>query len=97
MILFYCSTITIVIQYRHNTGGEPIHGKDNSPPSTPTPLAERNGAMAIVTEYDWEGDTWTHHSAEHAARAAWRAAVAEIAAMARAKLPECNGRIDRAE
>jgi len=53
--------------------------------------------MSIVTEYDWESDAWTHHTAEHAARAAWRAAVAAIAAKARANLPECNGRIDRAE
>jgi len=29
-------------------------------------------------------------------RAAWRAAVAEIAAKAHAKLPECNGRVDSA-
>ena len=52
--------------------------------------------MAIVTEYDWEGDTWTHHSAEQAARAAWRAAVAAIADKAHEKLPECGGRIDSA-
>src|SRR3989475_5109149 len=29
-------------------------------------------------------------------RAAWRAAVAEIATKAKAKLPECNGRVDSA-
>ena len=51
--------------------------------------------MAIVTEYDWERDTFTHH-ADHAARAAWRAAVAEVATKAHAKLPECNGRVDAA-
>src|SRR5713101_6872354 len=51
--------------------------------------------MTIVTEYDWERDTFTHH-AEHAARAAWRQAVAEVAAKAHAKLPECNGRVDSA-
>ncbi len=51
--------------------------------------------MTIVTEYDWESDTFTHH-AEHAARAAWREAVAEIAAKADEKLPECNSRIERA-
>ena len=52
--------------------------------------------MAIVTSYDWETNTWTHHTAENAARAAWREAVAEIAAKAHEKLPECNGRIERA-
>jgi hypothetical protein len=52
--------------------------------------------MAIVTSYDWESDTWTHHTGENAARAAWREAVAEIAAKAHEKLPECNGRIDKA-
>ena len=29
----------------------------------------------MVTEHDWESDTWTHHTAENAARAAWREAV----------------------
>jgi|SRR5262249_53401875 len=51
--------------------------------------------MTIVTEYDWESDTFTHH-AENGARLAWRAAVADIADKARAKLPECNGRVDSA-
>ena len=51
--------------------------------------------MAIVSEYDWESDTFTHHG-ENAARKAWRAAVAEIAEKAKATLPECNGRVDRA-
>ena len=51
--------------------------------------------MAIVTEYDWESDTFTHHG-ENPARQAWREAVAEIAAKAHEKLPECNGRVDRA-
>ena len=48
--------------------------------------------MTIVTEYDWQSDTFTHHTD----RAAWRAAVAEIAAKAHEKLPECNGRVDSA-
>ncbi len=52
--------------------------------------------MSIVTEYDWESDTWTHHTAENAARKAWREALAEIAEKAKATLPECNGRVDRA-
>ena len=52
--------------------------------------------MTMVTEYDWESDTWTPQSAEHATRAARREAVAEIAQKARAKLPECRRRIDMA-
>ena len=52
--------------------------------------------MAIVAEYDWESDTFTQHGGENAARTAWRAAVAEIAQKAKATLPECNGRVDRA-
>jgi hypothetical protein len=51
--------------------------------------------MAIVTSYDWESDTWTHNG-DDPARAAWHQAVAEIAEKARAKLPECNGRVDSA-
>ena len=52
--------------------------------------------MTIVTEYDWESDTWTHHNGGNPARKAWRDAVAEIAEKAKAKLPECNGRVDKA-
>jgi hypothetical protein len=52
--------------------------------------------MSIVSEYDWESDTWTHHTAENAARQAWREAVQEIAEKAKTALPECNGRVDRA-
>src|SRR5712692_7634332 len=52
--------------------------------------------MAIVTSYDWESDSWTHHNNENPARAAWREAVAEIAAKAKQTLPECNGRVDSA-
>src|SRR5256884_4102638 len=48
--------------------------------------------MTIVASYDWESDTFTHHDA----RAAYRAAVEEIAAKAHEKLPECNGRVDSA-
>jgi hypothetical protein len=51
--------------------------------------------MAIITEYSWKDDTWTHHG-EHGTRAAWRAAVAEIAARAKQTLPEANGRVDKA-
>src|SRR5438876_8735296 len=51
--------------------------------------------MTIVTSYDWESDTWTQH-AENAAWKAWREAVAEIAEKAKATLPDCSGRVDRA-
>jgi hypothetical protein len=51
--------------------------------------------MSIVTSYDWESDTFTHH-AENAARQAWREAVQEIAEKAKATLPACAGRVDRA-
>jgi hypothetical protein len=52
--------------------------------------------MTIVTEYDWESDTWTHRNGENGVRQAWREAVAAIAEKAKAKLPECNGRVDKA-
>ena len=51
--------------------------------------------MTMVTEYDWESDTFTHHG-DNSARQAWREAVAAIAEKAKAKLPECNGRMDKA-
>jgi hypothetical protein len=49
----------------------------------------------MVTEYDWEHDTFTHN-VDHPARQAFRQAVAEIADKARQTLPECNGRVDAA-
>src|SRR5947208_440833 len=52
--------------------------------------------MSIVSEYSWESDTWTHNNGDDPARQAFRQAVAEIAAKAKAKLPECNGRVDSA-
>src|SRR2546426_10650756 len=48
--------------------------------------------MVAVHELSWEEVS----SPDFGARAAWRAAVAEIAAKAHAKLPECNGRVDSA-
>src|SRR3989454_2370537 len=48
--------------------------------------------MVAVHELSWEEVS----SPDFGARAAWRAAVAEIAAKAKAKLPECNGRVDSA-
>src|SRR5262245_35965752 len=52
-------------------------------------------ATTIVTSYDWESDTWTTNG-DTAARQVWRQAVAEIADKAKAKLPECSGRVDSA-
>src|SRR5215472_9584403 len=52
--------------------------------------------MAIVTSYDWESDSWTHHNGDNATRQIWRDAVAEIAEKAKQTLPECNGRVDSA-
>src|SRR5262247_13482 len=52
--------------------------------------------MAIVTSYDWESDSWTHHNGENPTRQIWRDAVAEIAEKAKVTLPECNGRVDSA-
>src|SRR5215467_13279031 len=51
--------------------------------------------MAIVTAYDWESDTWTTNG-DNPTRHAWRQALAEIADKAKAKLPECSGRVDSA-
>src|SRR5436190_17794017 len=51
--------------------------------------------MAIVSAYDWESDTWTHNGDTYD-RQAWRDAVAAIADKAKAKLPECSGRVDSA-
>src|SRR5215470_12397488 len=52
--------------------------------------------MAIVTSYDWESDSWTHHNGDNPTRQIWRDAVAEIAEKAKQTLPECNGRVDSA-
>src|SRR5712691_10117748 len=48
--------------------------------------------MVAVHELSWEEVS----APDFGARAAWRAAVAEIAAKAKETLPECNGRIDSA-
>ena len=50
--------------------------------------------MAIVTEMSW--DDIADPAFEHPARTAWREAVAEIAEKAKATLPQCNGRIEKA-
>src|SRR5215831_16063492 len=52
--------------------------------------------MAIVTSYDWESDSFTHHNGDNPTRQIWRDAVAEIAERAKQTLPECNGRVDSA-
>ena len=48
--------------------------------------------MVAVKEFSWEEVS----SPGFGSRAAWREAVAAIAEKARAKLPECNGRVDSA-
>jgi hypothetical protein len=48
--------------------------------------------MVAVKEFSWEDIS----SPDFGARAAWREAVAAIAEKAKAKLPECNGRVDKA-
>ena len=50
--------------------------------------------MTIVAQFSW--DDIASQDFEHPARRAWREAVAEIAAKAHDKLPECNGRVDSA-
>src|SRR5215510_10054142 len=52
--------------------------------------------MAIVSSYDWESDSFTHHNGDNPTRQIWRDAVAEIAEKAKAILFECNGRVDSA-
>jgi hypothetical protein len=48
--------------------------------------------MVAVKEFSWEEVS----SPDFGARAAWCEAVAAIAEKAKAKLPECNGRVDKA-
>ena len=50
--------------------------------------------MVAVTEITWEEASAPDFAPP--ARQAWRAAVAEIAARAKATLPECHGRVDAA-
>ena len=52
--------------------------------------------MAIVTEISWDDMVDGKPLPETPARKAWREAVAEIAEKAKATLPECNGRVDKA-
>jgi hypothetical protein len=48
--------------------------------------------MVAIKEFSWEEVS----SPDFGARAAWRGAVAAIADKAKAKLPECNGRVESA-
>jgi hypothetical protein len=50
--------------------------------------------MVAVKEFSWEEVAAPDF--DNPARIAWRAAVAEIAAKAKATLPECNGRVESA-
>ena len=52
--------------------------------------------MAIVSEISWDDMLDSKPLPETPARTAWREAVAAIAEKAHEKLPECNGRIDKA-
>src|SRR5215813_9218530 len=52
--------------------------------------------MAIVSSYDWESDSWSHHNGNNPARKAYRETVAEIAEKAKQTLPDCIGRVDSA-
>src|SRR6476620_11018188 len=52
--------------------------------------------MAIVTEISWDDMLDGKPLPETPARQAWRDAVAEIADKAKAKLPECSGRVESA-
>jgi hypothetical protein len=52
--------------------------------------------MAIVTEISWDDMLDGKPLPETPARQAWRDAVTEIADKAKAKLPECSGRVDSA-
>jgi len=52
--------------------------------------------MAIVTEISWDDMLDGKALPENPARKAWREAVPQIANKAKAKLPECSGRVDSA-
>src|SRR2546427_4889180 len=52
--------------------------------------------MAIVTEISWDDMLDGKPLPETPARQAWREAVTEIADKAKAKLPECSGRVESA-
>src|SRR5215831_4534035 len=52
--------------------------------------------MAIVSEISWDDMLDGKPLPEHPARTAWREAIAEIAEKAKARLPECNGRVESA-
>jgi hypothetical protein len=50
----------------------------------------------MIAQYDWETETFTHSTGEHAVRQLWREAVQTVADNAKTALPEANGRIEKA-
>ena len=52
--------------------------------------------MAIVTEISWDDMFAGKSLPEIPTRQAWRTAVAKIAEKAKATLPQCNGRVEKA-
>jgi hypothetical protein len=52
--------------------------------------------MTIIASYSWESDSFIQHNGENSTRQIWRSAVAEIAAKAENKLPECASRVTKA-
>jgi hypothetical protein len=52
--------------------------------------------MAMVSEISWDDMLDGKPLPENPAHTAWREAVAEIAEKAKARLPECNGRVESA-
>jgi hypothetical protein len=52
--------------------------------------------MPIVTEISWDDICDGKPVPDNPARTAWREAIATIADKAKAKLPKCNGRVDKA-
>jgi hypothetical protein len=58
-------------------------------------LCDRKGMTTVaVKEFSWEEISSSDF--ENPARKAWREAVTEIAEKAKAKLPECSGRVESA-
>src|SRR5499427_1171925 len=71
-----------------------LGGSSHTPQCNPSIM--RNWTMAILSSYDWESDSWSHHNGDNPARKAYREAVAEIAEKAKQTLPDCVGRVDSA-
>src|SRR5499427_8158102 len=71
-----------------------LGGSSHTPQCNPSIM--RNWTLAIVSSYDWESDSWSHHNGDTPARKAYREAVADIAEKAKQTLPDCIGRVDSA-